>query len=230
MRPKVPPVRKLVNASLPSTLLSDEKFDTWIDPDLSFRIYKSLTDTEFKQGIDPVDTAVLRQFLQRNPNLELQPPDPLTVQGHKHFQLVLPKQYHITALEGVHNEVGHLGTDHSLQLLRDRYFWPNMSSSVQHHISRCNPCILRKVPPNTRAPLVSVVTSQPLELLCMDFLSLEPSKGAIENILVITDHFTKYAITIPCKNQSAKTTAKALFHKFIEHYGFPHRLHSDQGI
>ena len=104
-----------------------------------------------------------------------------------------------------------------------------MYSCLQKHISTCNPCLLRKVPPNHRAPLVSVVTSQPLELLCMDFLSLEPSKGGVEHILVITDHYTKYAVAIPCRNQSAKTTAKALFHQFIEHYRFPRRLHSDQG-
>ena len=104
-----------------------------------------------------------------------------------------------------------------------------MYASLQKHISRCQQCILRKTPPNQRAPLVNVDTSQPLELLCMDFLSLEPSKGGIENILVITDHFTKYSVAVPCKNQFAKLTAYILFKEFIEHYGFPQRLHSDQG-
>ena len=45
----------------------------------------------------------------------------------------------------------------------------------------------------------------------------------------MTDHFTRYAQAIPCKNECAKTTAKALFHHFINHYGFPLKIHSDQG-
>ncbi|XP_033756228.1 uncharacterized protein LOC117338972 [Pecten maximus] len=39
----------------------------------------------------------------------------------------------------------------------------------------------------------------------------------------------KYALAIPCKNQKAYTTAKALYEKFIVYYSFPERLHSDQG-
>ena len=46
---------------------------------------------------------------------------------------------------------------------------------------------------------------------------------------MITDHFTKYALAIPTKNQTARTTAEAFYNNFIVHYGIPTRLHSDQG-
>lgn len=62
----------------------------------------------------------------------------------------------------------------------------------------------------------------------MEFLTLEPSKGH-RNVLVITDHFTKYALAIPTKKQTAKATAEALYNHFIVHYGIPTKLHSDQG-
>ena len=53
-----------------------------------------------------------------------------------------------------------------------------------------------------------------MELLCMDFLSLEPDSSGTNDILVITDHFTKYTIAIPTKNQT-----EALWDNVIAHYG-----------
>ena len=74
-----------------------------------------------------------------------------------------------------------------------------------------------------------IFASQPMELVHMDFLSIEPSKGNIENVLVITDHFTRYAQAYASKTQAAQATAKLLWENFIRHYGFPEKFLSDQG-
>lgn len=63
----------------------------------------------------------------------------------------------------------------------------------------------------------------------MDFLSLDSDRG-VKDILVITDHFTKYAVAVPTPNQKARTVAKCLWENFLVHYGIPERLHSDQGL
>ena len=74
---------------------------------------------------------------------------------------------------------------------------------------------------------MNITSSSPMEIVCVDYLSLERSKGGVENIIVITDHFSRYAQAIPTRNQTAKTTARVLFDNFIVHYGFPARIHSD---
>ena len=48
-------------------------------------------------------------------------------------------------------------------------------------------------------------------------------------MLVVTDHFTKYAQAFPTKSQTASTTAQVVWNNFICHYGFPEKFIFDQG-
>ena len=153
-----------------------------------------------------------------------------TLTGEKFDRLVVPRHIQDQVLTKTHEDLGHLGRDKTLSVAQERFFWVGLSRSVEDKIKQCRRCICAKSPHlPERAPLVSIVTSRPLELVCMDFLSLEESKGRIGNILVITDHYTKYAVAIPTRTQEAKCVAKHLFDSFIVHYGIPERLHSDQG-
>uniref|UniRef100_A0AAY4AHJ9 Integrase catalytic domain-containing protein n=1 Tax=Denticeps clupeoides TaxID=299321 RepID=A0AAY4AHJ9_9TELE len=105
-----------------------------------------------------------------------------------------------------------------------------MEKDVREYVTCCKRCILGKAPdPDARAPLVSVVTTAPLELVCIDFWSAEGAHNNSVDVLVVTDHFTKLACAFPCPNQSAKTVARVLWNNFFCIYGFPNPIHSDQG-
>jgi len=143
-------------------------------------------------------------------------------------QLVVPDCYKKDILKGVHDNVGHPGKERTMRLMRERFYWPGMAAEIDDYVNKCDRCLRRKSVVG-RAPLVSITTTYPLELVCFDYLTLEPSKGGISNILIITDHYTKYAVAIPTKNQTAKTTAEAFYNNFVVNYGIPTRLHSDQG-
>ena len=131
-------------------------------------------------------------------------------------------------MAGCHDDVGHQGRMRTLSLLRERFFWPGMQTEAMQHVLKCTRCLRRKTPSHV-APLQPIHVTQPLELVHMDYLSLEPSKGNIENVLVITDHFTRYALAYPSKTQTAQATARILWDNFICHYGFPEKFISDQG-
>ena len=42
-----------------------------------------------------------------------------------------------------------------------------------------------------------------------------------KNVLVITDHFTHYALAFVMRDQTAKTVAEALYEQFITAFGMP---------
>ena len=152
-----------------------------------------------------------------------------TVNGEVVDQLVLPAALRDTIFKAYHDGLGHQGRDRTTSLIRRRFFWPGMMEDIKQKVRLCERCVRRKTAPTKAAELVNITSSAPMELVCIDFLSLEKSKGGHENILVITDHFSRYAQAIPTRNQKATTTAKVLFENFFLHYGFPAVLHSDKG-
>lgn len=93
----------------------------------------------------------------------------------------------------------------------------------------CSQCVSRKTLQEKAAPLVNIKVIRPLELVCIDYLTIERDQSNRKDVLVIIDFFTKYAVAIPTPNQKTKTVAKALWENVIIHYGFPEKLHSDQG-
>ena len=78
-------------------------------------------------------------------------------------------------------------------------------------------------------PLKNIVATHPLELVHLDYLCLEPGKGLDENILVVTDHFTRYAQAYVTRTQTTQMAAKTLWDMFIIHYGLPKKILMDPG-
>ena len=206
-----------------------------LDPNLGVisRLIESKQLT--KRKLQGKDSSEVKSFLRNRKSLKLVK-DVLYRKSYSDnstskktlWQLIVPKLFRERALLGCHDDVGHQGILRTLSLLRERFYWPGMQEEATQHVLKCSRCLRRKTPPQV-APLQPILVTQPLELVHMDYLSLEPSKGNIENVLVITDHFTRYALAYPSKTQTAQATARILWDNFICHYGFPEKFISDQG-
>jgi len=145
-------------------------------------------------------------------------------------QIIIPKKLRSLILKELYEKVGHLGVDRTLHLARERFYWPHMQSEIVHYIGHVCQCFKRNPPTlKIRAPLQPITTTAPFELIAIDFLHLEKSSGGYEYILVVMDHFTRYAQAYATKNKSARTVAQKLYNDFVLRFGFPFKIHHDQG-
>ena len=148
------------------------------------------------------------------------------------FQFILPKPYWKQSMEACHDNMGHLGIERTTSLLKDRFYWPSVLEDVELHIRSC-PCCLRFKTQPEKAELNPIITTRPMELVHIDYLSIEAPDNSRSskdiNILVITDHFTRYAQAHITSSQKAHIVAKTLWEHFFVHYGFPEKILSDQG-
>lgn len=154
--------------------------------------------------------------------------DPVT-RGRKR-QFIVPLSLQREVLWGCHDETGHQGQDRTLHLVKQRFYWSTVERDVRNYVKCCSRCVLSKTPePEGRAPLESIKTTAPLQLVCIDFWTAEDSRNRPVDVLVITDHFTKLAHAFHCPDQTAKQVAKKLWDNFFCYYGFPETIHTDQG-
>ena len=145
--------------------------------------------------------------------------------------IVVPTGQHCTALNGVHCDVGHQGQQRMLALAQEWFWWPMMVGNCQALVGGCQQCCVfeRTIP---KAPMCPIRAHAPLELIHIDFTSVELTMElnkppSVKNVIVITDHFTHYALVVVTKDQMTKTVAKVLYERFIAVFGAPTKLLSD---
>ena len=117
-----------------------------------------------------------------------------------------------------------------IELLRAKVYWALMFADTDHLLAQCEWCHIAKgdyMEPKTQQG--TLTANQPLELLCIDFTKADPSKGGKENILVLTDAFSKFSQAFVTSSQKAIIVAKLLVEKWFSIFGVPARIHSDQG-
>ena len=129
-----------------------------------------------------------------------------------------------------HDDNGHLGIERTLGLLQEWFLWPKMAEDMLTHICTCDRYIKFKQP-QEKSEMQPILVSYPLELIHLDFLTLRGKTDDSKNIhiLIVTDHFTKYAQGYITSKQTTTIVAKTLLENFLVHYGWLEKILTNQG-
>lgn len=221
--------------ALPHHSASDICSLQWSDPDIqaiwALRKQKMYPSRVMRQALSTQALALLRHWDRLVEMEGVLHRRSLRPNGSEElFQVVLPAVLKQDVLTQLHHDHGHQGVERTMELVRGRCFWPGMAAEVKRWCQECERCqVAKHTNPATPSFMGHLLASRPNEILAMDFTVLEPSHNGLENVLVMTDIFSKFTVAIPTRDQRASTVAQVLVTEWFCKFGVPGRLHSDQG-
>ena len=90
-----------------------------------------------------------------------------------------------------------------------------MTSDVEKHCREYLNCQQRKQPLHAKAPMTSISTGYPWEMVVVDALQVSMSYQYNKYLLVVQDYFTKWVEAIPMPDQTAQCITNELIKIFV---------------
>ena len=144
--------------------------------------------------------------------------------------IVMPQLYQHEFLFRAHDAMGHQGIGKVVARIQERHTWPGIRRTVGEYVSQCLTCQqVRDKPGDVRFHLKNIQSGYFNELVQYDHMKLCPTDDGNRGILVIIDHFSKFAEAVPCSHDEydAITTSRLLLQKWFASHGTPTRMQSD---
>ena len=151
------------------------------------------------------------------------------------WQAIIPRSMRNEVLYQLHDSPtsgGHFGVEKTLARIKQRFWWPSLKASVERHIASCDRCAARSTAgTKRRAELQTFSVLGPFKTMAADILGpvTLAKKSRARYILVMSDLFTKYAVTVALQDMTAVSVANAIVEEWIMKFGAPDVIHTDQG-
>ncbi|GJR44815.1 putative reverse transcriptase domain-containing protein [Tanacetum coccineum] len=146
-------------------------------------------------------------------------------------QLCIPdSSLHLQIIKELHGE-GHVGRDHTLQLVQASYFWPTMRKDVDRYVKRCRMCQVLKGTATIACLYMPLpIPLQPWDDISMNFvLGLPRTQRGNDSIFVVVDRCSKMVHFIPCKKTTyAVNVAQLFFRDVYRLHGLPSSIVSNR--
>ena len=199
------------------------------------------------QQMDP-NLAFIVTELQKNPDHDNQRSGPQLHKEHlklskdgvglrankkNHWQIVVPISLLLQVLQLGHDNPtsGHQSGERTFRRISDYFWWPKMNHDVTEYVKTCKECGTRNPQgSNSQAPIFKGPSAtEPFVHIETDIKGPVPrSRFGYNSILVIEDRLSEFAEMCPLRDHGTDQVCPEL-KKWIERYGVPLKLRSDNG-
>ena len=110
---------------------------------------------------------------------------------------------------------GHLAYKHTVDKVRDRFWWPTLHHDLKPWCHDCQACQRRKSPHRrAKLPTGHLPVDRPFQRVLIDLVeyeteSVSPTGLKCSHALTITDNFTRFAVLVALPDKKEQTIAKS---------------------
>jgi transposase InsO family protein len=147
-------------------------------------------------------------------------------------RLYAPRSQRANILSKYHDNLGHLGVDSILDLIKRRYYWPNLEDDVSEYCVNCPRCQLCRQGKSEKTISVTPVppVAIPFERWGIDFVGrLKESKRGNKFIITAIDYASRWLVARAVKKADEETVIKFLYSDILVNYGVPSEILTDRG-
>ena len=144
--------------------------------------------------------------------------------------IICPRTMRQEVMEEKH-KIAHLGISKTAARISLDWYWPGMYADVRRFVSSCIKCQQSKTTQGrTAGERYHLFAGRPWQVLAVDLCGPFPKtlRGNTQ-ILVMSDHFSRWSDAIGIPDGKADTVATTLDERIFSYWGIPEVIHTDQG-
>jgi len=162
-----------------------------------------------RQSLELVDGILCRNFVRPDASIQYQ-------------QVVVPRTLRTEFIQATHAGAinGHFGVEKSREKLKQVAYWRGWAEDVRLYVLRCLECNqYRHGPRQRQGQLQKAAACAPMQKVHCDLVGpFVASRCGYKCILTVICAFTRYLITVPIRDKTSLTVAKALiYHVYLVH-------------
>ena len=149
-------------------------------------------------------------------------PDTIMIMGN--LRLVVPEECRKRILRALH--IPHAGVKKTLEMAKERYFWPRMRTEIEELVGSCETCTKRH-PSKPNNPM-SESTWTAKELEPMSAVSADHFSIGNRKYLIVVDRYSSFPFVVKVVRMTTQETIQKL-EDIFNTMGWPRSLRSDGG-
>ena len=148
-------------------------------------------------------------------------------------RICLSKSHRDDIWKRFHDNLGHVGPEKVLGLVKERFYWPKMYEDLKARASNCLACAKGKdflpVPRRSKIVTTGAAELKPFEKVAIDVLIIPNSEEGYKYVLVLMDCFTKWIEAKPVEKLGGDVLIKWMNHDILSRHSHPKEIILDRG-